>query len=185
MASVSLTNITKVYSDPHGREVTALDGLSLEIEDRDFVVLVGPAGSGLSAIIRVIAGLDNVSRGEILIGGRRVNDLPPKDRDLAVVFGNHQPYPAMSVLNNIAFGLKQRKFSDAEMRKRVLNGAETLGLTPVLEKKAKSLSVEQRQRLAIARATALQPEVILFDEQLAKLNRKAQTQLRDEIMKLH
>lgn len=184
MANVTLTNVTKVYPEKRGGKA-ALDGLNIEIQDRDFVVLTGPPQSGLSAIIRTIAGLDNVSTGDVLIGNRRVNDLSPNNRDVAVVFQNQQPYPAMSVYENLAFCLKHRKFSPAEIKKRVHSGAEALGLTSALDQKGKSLSAEQRQRLAIARATALQPGVILFDEPLANLNRDARVRLREEIGKLH
>ena len=185
MAGLPLTNLTKVYSDKGGKEVTALRGLNLEIPDRDFLVLAGPANCGLSSVIRIIAGLDDPSNGDILIGGRRVNDLPPKKRSVAVVFQNHPLYPGMSVYSHLAFGLKQRRFSDAEIRKRVLTAAETIGLTQVLEQKAKSLSPEQRQRVAIARAAALQPDVLLLDEALAGLTPTARVAIYEEIIKLH
>jgi multiple sugar transport system ATP-binding protein len=185
MANVSLKNITKVRPGKNGRDITVINELSLEIQDREFVVLVGPPHCGISTIIRMIAGLEDVSKGEIFIGDRRINDLPPKDRDIAMVFQNHRPYPRMSVYDNLAFGLKQRKFSDAEIRKRLLAVAEILGLQELLEHKSESLSGEQRQRLAIGRATALQPKVFLFDEPLANLEAKARGQMRNEIAKLH
>ena len=185
MANVSLKNIAKVHPGKNGRDITVINELSLEIQDREFVVLVGPPHCGISTIIRMIAGLEDISKGEIFISDRRINDLPPKDRDIAMVFQNHLPYPRMSAYDNLAFGLKQRKFSDAEIRKRLLAVAEILGLQELLEHKSESLSGEQRQRLAIGRATALQPKVFLFDEPLANLEAKARGQMRNEIAKLH
>jgi multiple sugar transport system ATP-binding protein len=185
MANVSLKNVTKVHPGKNGRDITAINELSLEIQDREFVVLVGPPNCGISTIVRMIAGLDDISKGEIFIGDRRVNDLPPKDRDIAMVFRNYVPYPRMSAYGNLAFGLKQRKFSDAEIRKRVLAVAGILGLQELLEHKSESLSGEQRQRVAIGRAIALQPKVFLFGEPLANLEAKARGQMRNEITKLH
>src|SRR5436190_12121238 len=185
MANVRLKNITKVRPGKNGRDITVINELSLEIQDREFVVLVGPPRCGISTIFRMIAGLEDISKGEIFIGDRHINDLPPKDRDIAMVFQNYLPYPRMSVYDNLAFGLKQRKFSDAEIKKRLLAVAEILGLQELLEHKSNSLSGEQRQRLAIGRATALQPKVFLFDEPLANLEAKARRQMRNEIAKLH
>ena len=185
MANVSLKNVTKVHPGKNGREVTAINELSLEIQDREFVVLLGPPNCGISTIVRMIAGLDDISKGDIFIDDRRINDLPPKDRNIAMVFQNYVPYPRMSAYDNLAFGLKQRKFSDSEIKKRVLAAAGVLGLQELLEHKSESLSGEQRQRVAIARATALQPRVFLFDEPLANLEAKARGQMRNEITKLH
>lgn len=185
MANVSLRNITSVSSGKSGERVAAVSELSLEIQDREFVVLVGPPDSGVSSIIRLIAGLHDISKGEIFVGDRRVNDVAPKDRDVAMVHRDYSPYPRMNVQENLAFGLKKRRFSDAEVKKRVAVAAEALGLKDRLKDKAESLSDEQRQRLAIARATALQPKVILFDEPLVNLDARTRQQLRGEIKKLH
>jgi multiple sugar transport system ATP-binding protein len=185
MANVSLRSVTNVCPGKNGRDVAAINELSFEIQDREFVVLVGPADSGISTVVRMIAGLDDISKGEIFIGDRRVNDLAPKDRDVALVAKNHVPYPRMSTYDNLAFGLKQRKFSGAEIRKRVLAAAEIMGLQELLKHKGESLSREQRQRIAIARVTVLQPKVFLFDEPLAKLETRARDQLRNEIRRLH
>ena len=185
MAKVSLTNVTKVHPGKNGRDITAVDELNLEIQDREFVVLVGPPNCGISSIVRMIAGLDDISKGDIFIGDRRVNDMPPKDRDIAMVSQNYAPYPRMSVYDNLAFGLKLRKFPSAEIKKRVLAAAGIVGLQELLERKPESLSGEQRQRVAIARAIALQPKVFLFDEPLANLEAKTRGQMRNEITKLH
>jgi multiple sugar transport system ATP-binding protein len=185
MANVSLKNIIKVRPGKNGRDITVINELSLEIQDREFLVLVGPPHCGLSTIIRMIAGLEEISEGEIFIGDRRINDLPPKDRDIAMVFQNYLPYPRMSVRDNLAFALKQRKFSDSEIKKRVLAVAGIIGLQERLDHKSNSLSEEQLQRLAIGRAAALQPKVFLFDESLANLEERARGQLRHEITKLH
>lgn len=185
MANVSLKNITKVYPGRSGRDVTAINGVDLEIQDREFVVLAGPPNCGITSIVRMIAGLDDISDGDIFIGDRRVNDLSPKDRDIALVSQNYTPYPRMPVYDNLAFGLRLRKFPSAEVRKRVVAAAEILGLQGLLERKTESLSGEQRQRIAIARSLALQPKVFLFDEPLANLDVKARGQMRNEIAKLH
>src|SRR5438105_3117419 len=185
MANVSLKNVTKVHPGKNGRDVTAINELSLEIQGREFVVLLGPPNCGISTIVRMIAGLDDISKGDIFIDDRRMNDLPPKDRNIAMVFQNYVPYPRMSAYDNLAFGLKQRKFSDSEIKKRVLAAAGVLGLQELLEHKSESLSGEQCQRVAIARATALQPRVFLFDEPLANLEAKTRAQMRKEITKLH
>jgi multiple sugar transport system ATP-binding protein len=185
MASVSLTNVSKIYPGKNGRDVTAVNDLALEIQDREFVVLVGPRNCGISSIVRMIAGLDDISKGDIFIGDRRVNDMPPKDHAIAMVSQNYVPYPRMSVYENLAFGLKLRKFPNSEIKKRVLAAAGILGLQELLERKSESLSSEQRQRVAIARAIALQPKVFLFDEPLASLEAKRGGQMRNEIAKLH
>jgi multiple sugar transport system ATP-binding protein len=159
--------------------------LDLEVQDREFVVLVGPPGCGVSSVVRMISGLDEISQGDICIDGRRVNDLPPKDRAVALVSKDHTPYPRMSVFDNLAFGLKRRKFAAAELKKRVLGAAAVLGLQELFEHEPSSLSREQRQRVAIARAVALQPKVFLFDEPLVTLEAKVGGLMRQEIAKLH
>jgi multiple sugar transport system ATP-binding protein len=185
MASVSLKNVTKIDPGENGRDVTAVNDLNLEIQDREFVVLVGPRNSGISSVVRMIAGLDDISKGDIFIGDHRVNKMPPKDRDIAMVPQDYAPYPRMSVYENLAFGSKLRKFPNAEIRKRVLAAAGILGLQELLERKPESLSGEQRQRVALARALALQPKVFLFHEPVTNLDAKTRTQLRNEITKLH
>jgi multiple sugar transport system ATP-binding protein len=159
--------------------------LNLEIQDHEFVVLTGPAHCGISSIVRMIAGLDPVSKGDVFIGDRRANDLPPKDRDVAMVSHDYAPYPRMSVYENISFGLKRRKFPSAEIKKRVQAAAEIVGLEEVLESKPQSLSSAQRQYVALARAVALQPKVFLFDEPLANLEAKTHGEMRNQIAKLH
>jgi multiple sugar transport system ATP-binding protein len=185
MASVSLKNVTKIYPGKDGRGVTAVNDLDLEIQDREFLVLVGPRNYGISSVVRMVAGLDDISKGDIFIGDRRVNDMPPKDRDIAMVSQDYAPYPRMSVYDNLAFGSKLRKFPSAEIRKRVLAAAGILGLQELLESKPESVSSEQRQRIALARAVALQPKVFLFDEPVTNLDAKTGAQMRNEITKLH
>lgn len=165
--------------------IVSIRDLNLEIQDHDFVVLAGPSGGGGSALLRMIAGLEKISQGDIFIGERRVNDLPPKDRDVAMVFENFALYPRMSVSGNLAFGLKLRKFSKPEIKRRVLDAAGVLGIEELLEEKARSLTPEQSQRVALGRAIVRQPKVFLFDEPLARLEAKARVQLRTEITKLH
>lgn len=185
MANVSLGNITSACPAKDGRDLPAVSDLNLEIHDHEFVVLTGPAHCGISSIVRTIAGLDAVSKGDIFIGDRRVNDLPPKDRDIALVSRDYAPYPRMSIHENLAFGLKRRKFPDAEIKKRVLAAAEIVGLQELLESKPQSLSSAHRQRIALARAIALQPKVFLFDEPFGNLEPKPREQMRHEIAKLH
>ncbi len=183
-ASVS-RHITTASPDKDGRDDSALSDLDLEIQDRELVVLLGPPNSGISSVVRVIAGLDEVATGDILIGDRRVNDLVPKDRDIALVPQSYVPYPRMPVSNNLAFALTLRKFPKAEIKKRVLAAAGLLGLQDSLERKPESLSSEERQRVAIARAIALQPKAFLFDRPLATLETEARARMRQEIVKLH
>jgi multiple sugar transport system ATP-binding protein len=185
MAKVSLKNVTKIYPGKNRKDVTAVNDLDLEIQDREFVVLVGPPDCGISSILRMIAGLDDISKGDIFIGDHRVNDMPPKDRNIATVSQNHAPYPRMSVYDNVAFGLKLRKFPNPEIKKRVPAAAGILGLQDLLKCKPESLSGEECQRVAIARAIALQPKVFLFDEPLANLEAKTRGKMRSEITKLH
>ena len=182
MARVALRNIRKLYP---GVARPAVDDVSLEIADREFVVLVGPSGCGKSTTLRMIAGLEEASGGDIFIGERRVNDLPPKDRDIAMVFQNYALYPHMTVYRNMAFGLLLRKYPKAEIDRRVRQAAEILGLTEYLDRRPKALSGGQRQRVAVGRAIVRQPRVFLFDEPLSNLDAKMRVQMRAEISRLH
>jgi multiple sugar transport system ATP-binding protein len=181
MARVELRNLKKVY--PGG--VEAVKEADLIINDKEFVVLVGPSGCGKSTTLRMIAGLEEITSGEIYIGDRLVNDVPPKNRDIAMVFQNDALYPHMTVYNNMAFGLKLRKFKKAEIDKRVREAAEILGITELLLRRPKALSGGQRQRVAVGRAIVRQPKVFLFDEPLSNLDAKLRVQMRAEISKLH
>ena len=185
MASVTVKNVSKIYPGDKGREVTAVRDVSLDIQDREFVVLVGPSGCGKSTTLRMIAGLEEISRGEIYIGDRLVNDVPPKDRDIAMVFQNYALYPHMTVYDNLAFGLKLRKYPKPEIRTRVKDAAGILGIEELLDRKPKELSGGQRQRVAVGRAIVRQPKVFLFDEPLSNLDAKMRVQMRAEITKLH
>ena len=185
MAKVTVKNVWKIYPGEKGRDVTAVTDVSLDIQDREFVVLVGPSGCGKSTTLRMIAGLEEISRGEIFIGDRLVNHVPPKDRDIAMVFQNYALYPHMSVYDNLAFGLKLRKYPKAEIKKRVNDAAGILGIEELLERKPKALSGGQRQRVAVGRAIVRQPKVFLFDEPLSNLDAKMRVQMRAEITKLH
>ena len=185
MARVTVKNVSKIYPGEKGKEVTAVKDVSLEIADREFVVLVGPSGCGKSTTLRMIAGLEEISRGDVFIGDRRVNDVAPKDRDIAMVFQNYALYPHMSVYDNLAFGLKLRKYPKAEIKKRVIDAASILGIEELLERKPKALSGGQRQRVAVGRAIVRQPKVFLFDEPLSNLDAKMRVQMRTEIAKLH
>jgi len=185
MSQVTLKNVHKIYPGEKGREVTAVRDFNIEIADREFVVFVGPSGCGKSTTLRMVAGLEEISKGDISIGDRRVNDVPPKDRDIAMVFQNYALYPHMSVFENMAFGLKLRKFSKAEIQRRVNDAAEILGLEQLLDRKPKALSGGQRQRVALGRAIVRQPKVFLFDEPLSNLDAKMRVQMRAEIIKLH
>ncbi|NOX90540.1 MAG: sn-glycerol-3-phosphate ABC transporter ATP-binding protein UgpC [Calditrichaeota bacterium] len=181
MASVVLENITKVYDN----KVTAIKNANLKIKDKEFVVLVGPSGCGKSTLLRMIAGLEDITEGKIYIGDRVVNDVPPKDRNIAMVFQNYALYPHMTVFDNMAFGLKLRKFPKEEINKRVNAAAELLGIKSFLDRKPKALSGGQRQRVAVGRAIVRHPEVFLFDEPLSNLDAKLRVQMRIEISKLH
>ncbi len=185
MAKVSLRNVFKIYKGDKGKDVTAVQDFNLEVEDREFVVFVGPSGCGKSTTLRMIAGLEEISRGDVFIGDKRVNDVPPKDRDIAMVFQNYALYPHMSVYENLAFGLKLRKFPKAEIKKRVQEAAAILGIQDYLDRKPKALSGGQRQRVAVGRAIVRQPKVFLFDEPLSNLDAKMRVQMRTEITKLH
>jgi multiple sugar transport system ATP-binding protein len=182
VAGIVLENVSRVY--PGG--VKAVDNASLEIRDREFMVLVGPSGCGKSTTLRMIAGLDDISSGNIYIDGRRVNDLAPKDRDIAMVFQNYALYPHMTAFENMAFGLTLRKYSKTEIQSRVRDAARILGITEdQLKRKPKSLSGGQRQRIAVGRAIVRQPKAFLFDEPLSNLDAKMRVDMRTEISKLH
>jgi len=181
MAGVVLKSVKKVY--PGG--VEAVKNIDLEIADKQFLVLVGPSGCGKSTILRMIAGLETITEGEIYIGDRVVNALPPKDRDIAMVFQNYALYPHMSVRKNLAFGLKLRKYPRDEIEQRVEEAAEILEITKLLDRKPKALSGGQRQRVAVGRSIVRKPKVFLFDEPLSNLDAKLRVQMRTEIGKLH
>ncbi len=181
MARVDLRNVGKVY--PGG--VQAVRDASLTVEDKEFVVLVGPSGCGKSTALRMIAGLESVTTGEILIGEECVNDAAPKDRDIAMVFQNYALYPHMTVYKNMAFGLTLRRFPRKEIKARVAEAAEILGIEHLLNRKPKALSGGERQRVAVGRAIVRQPKVFLFDEPLSNLDAKLRVQMRAEISKLH
>lgn len=185
MAKVTLKHVYKKYAGDKGQEVVAVKDFNLEINDREFVVFVGPSGCGKSTTLRMIAGLEEISEGDVNIGERRINDVPPKDRDIAMVFQNYALYPHMSVYDNMAFGLKLRKYPKAEIDKRVREAAAILGIETYLERKPKALSGGQRQRVAVGRAIVRQPAVFLFDEPLSNLDAKMRVQMRAEITKLH
>src|SRR5580692_1514787 len=181
MAQIVLDQVDKVY--PGG--VKGIDGLNLDISDGEFMVLVGPSGCGKSTALRSIAGLEEITAGTISIGHRVVNDLPPKDRDIAMVFQNYALYPHMSVFENMSFGLKLRKFPKEEIRKRVDHAARILDITELLDRKPKALSGGQRQRVAMGRAIVRNPKVFLFDEPLSNLDAKLRVQMRTEIKRVH
>jgi len=180
MAEVSLRNVVKRFDD-----VDVVRNISLDIPDNEFVVLVGPSGCGKSTTLRMIAGLEEITAGDIYIGGEVVNDLPPKDRDIAMVFQNYALYPHMSVFENMSFGLKLRKFPKEEIRKRVDHAARILDITELLDRKPKALSGGQRQRVAMGRAIVRNPKVFLFDEPLSNLDAKLRVQMRTEIKRVH
>ncbi|HSH05869.1 MAG TPA: sn-glycerol-3-phosphate ABC transporter ATP-binding protein UgpC [Anaerolineae bacterium] len=180
MASVSYRNVYKRYGD-----VTVVENLNIEIEDKEFVVFVGPSGCGKSTNLRMLAGLEEISDGEIWIGDRVVNDVPPKDRDIAMVFQSYALYPHMSVYDNMAFGLKLRKTPKNEIDQRVREAADILGLANLLDRKPKALSGGQRQRVAVGRAIVREPAVFLMDEPLSNLDAKLRVSARAEISKLH
>ncbi len=181
MAQVSVRKVVKEYEGG----VQAVKGIDLEIADQEFVVLVGPSGCGKSTTLRMIAGLEEISDGEIWIGGDVVNDVPPRDRDIAMVFQNYALYPHMTVFDNMAFGLKLRKFAKSEIKRRVDDAARILDIHTLLERKPKALSGGQRQRVAMGRAIVRNPKVFLFDEPLSNLDAKLRVQMRTEIKKVH
>lgn len=180
MASVALKNVVKRFGD-----VVAVNNVTLDIRDQEFVVLVGPSGCGKTTTLRMIAGLEEVDEGEIYIDETLVNDVPPKDRDIAMVFQNYALYPHMNVYDNMAFGLRLRKFPKDEIDRRVKEAAEILGIQELLYRKPKQLSGGQRQRVAVGRAIVRHPKVFLFDEPLSNLDAKLRVQMRAELAKLH
>ena len=181
MASVKLENIRKEYEGG----VVAVKDVNIDIADKEFVVLVGPSGCGKSTTLRMIAGLEDITSGTVSIGGTIVNEVPPKDRDIAMVFQNYALYPHMTVYENMAFGLKLRKYPKAEIESRVREAAQILGIEEYLDRKPKALSGGQRQRVALGRAIVRKPKVFLFDEPLSNLDAKLRVQMRTEISKLH
>jgi multiple sugar transport system ATP-binding protein len=185
MAKVSVQHVSKIHAPGKGGKASAIQDFNLEVDDRELVVLAGPAGCGKSAMLRMIAGLEHASNGDIRIGGKRVNDEPPRDRDIAMVFPNDALYPRMSVRANLAYDLKLRKFPDAEINKRVTEAAAILGIQGWLDRKPGALSACERQRAAVARAVVRQPKVFLFDEPLANFDAGVRAQLRAELIKLH
>ena len=181
MAKVELKGITKVYEG----NVTAVEKADIVIEDKEFVVFVGPSGCGKSTTLRMIAGLEDITGGDLFIDGDKVNDIPPKDRNIAMVFQNYALYPHMSVYENMAFGLRIRKTDKAEIDKRVKEAARILDIEKLLERRPKQLSGGQRQRVAVGRAIVRNPKVFLFDEPLSNLDAKLRVQMRAEIIELH
>ena len=181
MASISLQHVNKTYSG----NVEVVPDLNLEIADKEFIILVGPSGCGKSTTLRMIAGLEDITKGKILIGDRVVNDLAPKDRDIAMVFQNYALYPHMTVYKNIAFGLQLQKVPKEEIDKKVHEAAKILDLEHLLDRKPKALSGGQRQRVALGRAMVRNPAVFLLDEPLSNLDAKLRTSMRSEISKLH
>ncbi len=181
MAGIILNNVTKVY--PNGFK--ALEDFNLKIKDKEFLVLVGPSGCGKSTILRIIAGLEEASSGDVIIGDKKVNDVPPKDRNISMVFQNYALYPHMNVYENMAFSLKLRKVGKKEIKEKVLNIAEILEIKDILYKKPATLSGGQKQRAALGRAIIREPDVFLFDEPLSNIDAKLRTQMRIELINLH
>lgn len=180
MASVTYKNVVKKFGD-----LTIIKNLNITVEDKEFLVLVGPSGCGKTTALRLLAGLEEITGGEIIIGDRVVNDVAPKDRDIAMVFQSYALYPHLSVYDNMAFGLKLRKTPKDEIKRRVGEAAEVLGITDLLQRKPRQLSGGQRQRVAVGRAIVREPKVFLFDEPLSNLDAKLRVQMRAEISKLH
>ncbi|MHC2376683.1 ABC transporter ATP-binding protein [Bradyrhizobium liaoningense] len=180
MAEVALRKVVKRYDD-----VEAVRGIDLDIADHEFIVLVGPSGCGKSMTLRMIAGLEDISDGDIMIGGDVVNDVPPKDRDIAMVFQNYALYPHMTVAENMSFGLRLKHYPKAEIKARVTEAARLLDITDLIDRKPKQLSGGQRQRVAMGRAIVRNPKVFLFDEPLSNLDAKLRVQMRIEIKKVH
>jgi multiple sugar transport system ATP-binding protein len=181
MPTVELIRVSKTY----GRGARAVDDVSLSIHDGEFLVLVGPSGCGKSTVLRMVAGLEEVTEGQVKIGDRVVNEVAPKDRDIAMVFQNYALYPHMSVYDNMAFGLRRRKLAPAEVDRKVRGAADTLGLETYLLRKPRDLSGGERQRVALGRAMVREPQVFLFDEPLSNLDAKLRVQMRAEIKRLH
>ena len=181
MATVVLKNVSKVY----GNRVVAVNHISLDVQDKEFVVLVGPSGCGKTTTLRMVAGLEEVTQGEIFIGNQLVNDLPARNRDIAMVFQNYALYPHMTVYQNLAFGLQLRHYPKKEIERRVQEAAEILGISQLLFRRPKELSGGERQRVALGRAIVRKPKVFLFDEPLSNLDAKLRVQMRTELIKLH
>jgi sn-glycerol 3-phosphate transport system ATP-binding protein len=181
MAAVSLKDVRKSYT----AELEVIHGVNMEIKDGEFIVILGPSGCGKSTLLRMVAGLETITGGEIVIGGRVVNDLEPKDRDIAMVFQNYALYPHMSVYDNMAYGLRIRKLSKEEIETRVQKAAGILELKKFLDRKPRALSGGQRQRVAMGRAIVREPQVFLFDEPLSNLDAKLRVQMRGELQALH
>jgi len=180
MAEVNLRKVVKRYDD-----VEAVRGIDLDISDKEFIVLVGPSGCGKSTTLRMIAGLEDITDGDIMIGGDVVNDVPPKDRDIAMVFQNYALYPHMTVAENMSFGLRLKHYPKAEIKARVTEAARLLDITDLIDRKPKQLSGGQRQRVAMGRAIVRNPKVFLFDEPLSNLDAKLRVQMRTEIKRVH
>lgn len=180
MADVSFENVNKSFGDVH-----VVKDLDLEVADKEFLVLVGPSGCGKSTTLRMLAGLEDITKGTIRIGGRAVNDVPPKDRNIAMVFQNYALYPHMTVFDNMAFGLKLKKMPRGEIKSRVEDAARILGIGQLLKRRPRELSGGQRQRVAVGRAIVRRPDVFLFDEPLSNLDAKFRVQMRAELSKLH
>ena len=180
MAEVNLRKVVKRYDD-----VEAVRGIDLDISDKEFIVLVGPSGCGKSTTLRMIAGLEDITDGDIMIGGDVVNDVPPKDRDIAMVFQNYALYPHMTVAENMSFGLRLKHYPKAEIKARVTEAARLLDITDLIDRKPRQLSGGQRQRVAMGRAIVRNPKVFLFDEPLSNLDAKLRVQMRTEIKKVH
>src|SRR5687767_10022833 len=181
MAAVSLKDVRKSYT----AELEVIHGVNMEIKDGEFIVILGPSGCGKSTLLRMVAGLETITAGEIVIGDRVVNNLEPKDRNIAMVFQNYALYPHMTVYDNMAYGLRIRKLSKADIETRVQRAAKILELGPFLERKPRALSGGQRQRVAMGRAIVREPAAFLFDEPLSNLDAKLRVQMRLEIQKLH
>ena len=180
MAQVSLRKVVKRFDDTE-----AVRGIDLDIADKEFVVLVGPSGCGKSTTLRMIAGLEDITGGEIAVDGELVNDVPPKDRDMAMVFQNYALYPHMTVYENMSFGLRLKRYPKPEIARRVQEAARILDITELLERKPRQLSGGQRQRVAMGRAIVRNPKVFLFDEPLSNLDAKLRVQMRTEIKRVH
>src|SRR6185437_12581822 len=180
MAEVILQNISKIYDDPNDKKSRkkAVDNISFSVHDNEFMVLVGPSGCGKSTLLRMIAGLEDITEGTLSIDGKLINNLSPRDRDIAMVFQNYALYPHMTVYDNMAFGLKLKRTSKSEIKKRVMETAQLLEIEDELSRKPKNLSGGQRQRVAIGRAIIRRPKVFLFDEPLSNLDAKLRSQMR-------
>ncbi|MEW5767225.1 MAG: sn-glycerol-3-phosphate ABC transporter ATP-binding protein UgpC [bacterium] len=182
MAKVALKGTTKIYP---GQHIPAVKDITLTVKDKEFLVLLGPSGCGKSTILRMIAGLEEVTEGEIYLDDKLVNRVPPKDRDIAMVFQNYALYPHMSVYKNMAFGLKMRGYPKSQIKQRVIESAQMLGLEDLLDRKPKALSGGERQRVALGRAIVRKPRVFLFDEPLSNLDAKLRVQMRRNLVQLH